>query len=549
MNEINFSAATYQRLKTKAVNIGDIIIGDGHPIVLQSMTNTPTSDIAATVAQSVRMYNAGSQLVRITAPTVKDAENLRIIKKQLQQQGYNIPLIADIHYQPKAAEVAARYVEKVRINPGNYTDRTIGGKVDFTDKEYREGLERLRERIKPLAEICNQYGTAIRVGSNHGSLSQRIMSRYGNTPEGMAVAAMELIEAFEDLGFYNMVVSMKASNPRVMIHSVRLMVQMMQKHGTVYPLHLGVTEAGAGREGRIKSAAGIAALLEDGIGDTIRVSLTEPPEDELPVAKKIVHKYHSFPQKTYSSPCTLPTSYMQRENSGFNGAVIAIPCEQLPDNYQWHETDINTISGQWLQNLPKEKNQGIILKIQDNTLLAPCRKVLESLQEAKHHIPVILSRDFGRLEAEDVYVTAGQDFGYFLLDGYGDGIMASSEVISDQELGTILLDVLQASRMRFSKAEFIACPSCGRTQFNIQKALEEVKNATAHMKGLTIGVMGCIVNGPGEMADADYGYVGAGNGKVALFKGREMVENNIPEDEAVKKLVELIENDQALTKA
>ncbi len=539
--------AEYIRLDTIPVKVGNVIIGGDNPIVLQSMTNTLTMDTCATVAQSIRMIKAGSQMVRITAPAVKDAENLLVIKRELARQGYNVPLIADIHYQPKAAEMAARYIEKVRINPGNYTDRNIAGKVDFTDAEYNGELERIHQRLKPLSKICREYGTALRVGSNHGSLSQRIMSRYGNTPEGMAIAAMEFIRILEDLDFHKIVVSMKASNPRIMVHSVRLMVEMMQQHGAVYPLHLGVTEAGAGREGRIKSAAGIAALMEEGIGDTIRVSLTEPPEKELPVAKKLVEKYRFIRKGKDNCTVTLPVGY-----TGFIGSMKNVDCqelpvipgEKLPKNYLWFTINTPELGDKIYKEITETKRPGIILDITDAGMLAPYRRVFEQVYVTGKRIPVILKRHFSAEERENIYVEAGRNFGFFLLDGLGDGVMATADALSDEELETILLDVLQASRVRISKAEFVACPSCGRTQFNIEKALADVMAATEHMKGLTIGVMGCIVNGPGEMADADYGYVGAGDGKVALYKGQKQVANNIPQEQAVERLVELITKDK-----
>jgi len=545
MSVENFFPVEYSRLKTIPVAVGNVTIGGDNPIVLQSMTNTPTMDTEATVAQSIRMIEAGSQLVRITAPGVQDAENLAVIKAELKRQGYDVPLIADIHYQPKAAEAAARIVEKVRINPGNYTDRNIAGKVDFTDAEYNAELERIHERLKPLAKICKEYGTALRVGSNHGSLSQRIMSRYGNTPEGMAVAAMEFIQILEDLDFHKTVVSMKASNPRVMVHSVRMMVEMMQHHGTVYPIHLGVTEAGAGREGRIKSAAGIASLLEEGIGDTIRVSLTEAPEKELPVAKRLVRNHH--PNEKNTEKVSLPIGYKEYKGhmkSPDTSEILAIPDEILSSDYKWITITDPKLSKHQIQEITTTDKTGIILDLTGAEELVPYRKLFAQVYESGKNIPVILKRHFSGSEKEQIYVEAGRDFGFFMLDGLGDGVMATADHLSDESLKTILLDVLQASRVRISKAEFVACPSCGRTQFNIEKALADVQAATSHLKGLTIGVMGCIVNGPGEMADADYGYVGMGHGKVALYKGRKQVMKNVPEEEAVAELVRLIESDR-----
>ncbi|HPE85995.1 MAG: (E)-4-hydroxy-3-methylbut-2-enyl-diphosphate synthase [Bacteroidales bacterium] len=545
MSQEHFFNAAYQRLQTLPVEVGNCVIGGNSPIVLQSMTNTSTLDTRATVEQTLRMVNAGSQMVRITAPGVREADNLREIKKALRIRGCEVPLIADIHFQPKAAEIAARYVEKVRINPGNYTDRNLPGRIEFSEEEYNDELSRIRERLAPLVRICKENGTAIRVGSNHGSLSQRIMSRYGNTPLGMAVSAIEFIEAFEALGFYKTVISMKASNPRVMVHSVRLMVTMMQERGRVYPLHLGVTEAGAGRSGRIKSAAGIAALLEDGIGDTIRVSLTEPPENELPVANRLVQKY-AFPDLTGPVPkVILPVGYIDysgRMQGLSDELVLAIPPEQLPNEIHWYSVTPESFQREILQQMPSNVPVGILLDLTDSSFLAPGRRIFEAVHASGRKIPVLLKKEFGKASPEELFVEAGRDFGFFLLDGLGDGIVATSDVLQRDELAEVLLEVLQASRARISKAEFVACPSCGRTRFDIAKALHDVQRATQHLTGLTIGVMGCIVNGPGEMADADFGYVGAGNGKVALFKGSTMVENNVPEENAVEKLVQLIKN-------
>ncbi|PID93976.1 MAG: 4-hydroxy-3-methylbut-2-en-1-yl diphosphate synthase [Bacteroidetes bacterium] len=542
---MNSFPAKYHRLETVPVPVGEVMVGGGHPVVLQSMTNTSTMDTAATVAQSMRLVDAGASLVRITAPSVKAAENLQEIKTALRRKGYRVPLIADIHYQAKAAEVAARIVEKVRINPGNYTDRSVPGKKTFSDADYQAELERIHSRLKPLVQVCNTYGTALRVGSNHGSLSQRIMSRYGNSPEGMAVAAMEFIEILEDLGFHKIVVSMKASNPRVMVYSVRRMVAMMQAHGRVYPFHLGVTEAGNGREGRIKSAVGISSLLEEGIGDTIRVSLTEAPEKELPVAALIAGHYGEMTSAKEPLSVSLPvghTAYRGRMNK-HEHPVWAIPSEVPPPAISWITVTTPSLSEDLLRAVAGDERLGVILDLSRATALCPYRTLFAQLARLEREVFVMLKADFGSLPKEELYVKAARLFGFFLLDGLGDGVMASSRVISDEALYPVLLDLLQASRVRISKAEFIACPSCGRTQFNIEKALEEVKKATSSLKGLTIGVMGCIVNGPGEMADADYGYVGAGRGKVALYKGQQQVANNVPEEEAVQRLLELIERD------
>ena len=543
MSELFSFSSSYNRLETIPITIGTITLGGNNPIRLQSMTNTPTLDTDATVNQSIKMIKAGSELVRITAPGVKDAENLRLIKRELVLRGYHNPLIADIHFQPKAAEIAAMYVEKVRINPGNYTDRAIPGKTDYTDAEYQAELERMRERLKPLVHICNDRGTVIRVGSNHGSLSQRIMSRYGNTPEGMVVSAMEFIKVFEDLGFHQLVLSMKASNPRIMVHSVRMLVEQMKLQGTVYPIHLGVTEAGAGMEGRIKSAAGIAALLEDGIGDTIRVSLTEPPEDELPPSIELVKKYYNIPSASTQDTVMLPVGaqdFRGRMDGGLD-TILAIPTEELPADYQWHTLSTPQIPEAVIEKLKADK-QGLILDLTQSPMLAPYRTIFATIAQLGKAVPVMLKKSFTTSDRDKIYIEAGRDFGFFLLDGLGDGVILEAPELDKNEISRIVLSVLQASRVRISRAEFIACPSCGRTRFNIQKALADVQAATRHLKNLTIGVMGCIVNGPGEMIDADFGYVGAGNGLVALYKGREQVEKNVPEKEAVAHLIQLIKD-------
>lgn len=443
--------------KSNTVKIGNLILGGDSPIRIQSMTNTDTMDTISTVEQTLRLVEAGCEIVRITAPGVREAENLYNIKNELVKRGCNVPLVADIHYNPQAAEIAAEIVEKVRINPGNYVDRNVG-KVSYTDSEYNSEIEKIGERMANLIEICKRHNTAMRIGTNHGSLSERILSRYGDTPMGMAVSAIEFANVCRSLDFHNLVFSMKASNVKVMVYSTRLFVQKMIEQGMNYPIHLGVTEAGDADQGRIKSSAGIGTLLLDGIGDTLRVSLTEDPVVEIPVARQIV-KYLPRKQASKQDIVSLKTSFD---------------------------------------------------RCKDNVSYTPKYATLEEYQIKE-----------AAMYAKD----------------YIDGKV--QEIADDSD---IALDIMQAVGAKISKAEYISCPSCGRTQYDIQSALQKIKAETSHLKGIKIGVMGCIVNGPGEMADAHYGYVGAGKGKITLYKGREVVRKNIDESEAVEALIQLIKD-------
>ena len=452
------------------IHIGDLAVGGNHPVRIQSMVNTSTMDTAATVAQTIRLVEAGCELVRITAPGIREAENLANIKKELRKKGVNVPLIADIHFNPKAAEVAAQIVEKVRINPGNYVDRNRG-KVDFSEAEYRHELEKIAERLSPLLSICKAKGTAIRIGTNYGSLSERILAKFGNTPKGMVESAMEFVQICSDFGFHNLVLSMKASRVKIMIEANRLLVERMIETGHYYPLHLGVTEAGNGEEARIKSAAGIGSLLASGIGDTIRVSLAEAPEAELPVARKLVNFYARNAEN--SQRFQPKTSQILSEEGS---AVLKMQYPGLPFD------------------------ELLIRSAVDFTLLH---------QEAK---------------VKDIRIT-------------------NEKQTSDSQLKMLSQNILQALGLRQFKTEFIACPSCGRTQFKLMQELEKVKNRTAHLKGLTIAVMGCIVNGPGEMTEANYGYVGAGPGKVTIYKGKSPVLKNIEAEMAIHALINLIKTE------
>ncbi len=559
-------------------------MGGDFPVRVQSMTTTNTMDTEATVAQTIRMIEAGCEYVRITAQGVKEAEHLAVIKQELNQQGYFTPIIADIHYNPKAAEVAARIVEKVRINPGNYTDRKKG-KPFYTQAEYEHEIEVIRSRIKPLIEICKQHGTALRIGSNHGSLSERILLKYGDTPAGMVESALEFVRICNELNFHNIVLSMKSSNVKVMVQANRLLVLKMIQEGMSYPIHLGVTEAGDAEDGRIKSAAGIGPLLAEGIGDTIRVSLTEDPEYEIPVAKALVSRFTENGKRLrfnyYENNVADPFIYKRRrtlsvENIGnLQPPVVIVSTDSIePDGFSFEK---NAIPDYLFYNKAGIIN-GLTLKNKDFILMPSIIKldfiqsafqvkegkpgelpetvfvlktgVSESLHELRHIIdlaiqkgidqPIVLCRDYSELAEEKMLVQAATDFSFLLNDGIIDGIWIIHRIMDLKDLSRIAYGILQASGSRISKTEYIACPSCGRTLFNIQETLQKIKSRTSHLKGLKIGVMGCCVNGPGEMADADYGYVGAGRGKITLYKGQQIIQAGIAEMEAVESLISII---------
>ncbi len=568
---------------SRVVRIGGVPMGGDFPIRIQSMTTTNTLDTRATVAQAIRMIEAGCEYVRITAQGVKEAENLSVIKKELKKQGFDVPLIADIHYNPKAAETAARIVEKVRINPGNYTDRKMG-KVSYSDAEYSNELEKISKRIEPLIKICNQYGTAIRIGSNNGSLSERILFKYGDTPAGMVESALEFVRICRTMNFHDLVLSMKASNVKVMVQANRLLVHRMIEEGMNYPIHLGVTEAGDAEDGRIKSAAGIGPLLLDGIGDTIRVSLTEDPEFEMPVAKEIVSRFNDrkkrLAMKRNGNRPADSLNYARRisqqvENIGNgqvpviivsdkSGSVSAlIDNEAIPDYLYHQETgtfqslaitknapglEFSKIDFRFIDSVQSlERSISIIkpatvfiLKSVENDGLSESSALIELANQKGISQPIILYRDYRDMNADKILVQAAIDFSYFLVDGLIDGIWIGHKSMKLSDTSRLAFGILQATRSRITKTEYIACPSCGRTLFNIQEALQKIKSRTSHLKGLKIGVMGCCVNGPGEMADADYGYVGAGKGKITLYKGRQIIKAGIAEQEALESLVELI---------
>jgi len=641
----------YSRYKTREVYIGDVPLGGNNPIRIQSMTTTDTMNTKATVEQTIRMVKAGCEYVRITAPSINEAKNLEIIKKELRSLGYSVPLIADIHFTPNAAEMAARIVEKVRVNPGNYVDKKKFDLIEYTDAEYEEEIERIRERFTPLVKICKEYGTAMRIGTNHGSLSDRIMSRYGDTPLGMVESALEFLRICENENYHNIVLSMKASNPQVMVQAYRLLINKMELEGMNYPLHLGVTEEGGGEDGRIKSALGIGALLEDGIGDTIRVSLTEDPEFEAPVAIAIANRYkerenHQPIKEINESPID-PFNYNRRKtfevlsiggsnvprvvadysrkkltsqkdltdigylydessdkwnlsdtaadliylgknllpfdcpnglkaiydygtwknlNNPYNSYPL-FTANDFPDSdkksgeLNFIKTSIDDLSRPFLDKIKNAETAVLVIETGNISGMTEQRRAFFELLNSGISNPVIIKRDYQGLEFENLQLYASTDFGALLIDGFGDGVWISLDEIKAAQPGTyiksfikksetgekvinrLLFNILQAARQRISKTEYIACPSCGRTLFDLQETTEMIRKRTEHLKGIKIAIMGCIVNGPGEMADADYGYVGSGVDKITLYREKEIVRRNIQANNAVDELIDLIKED------
>lgn len=611
-----------KRFETREVRIGNTLLGGNNPIRVQSMTTTDTMDTAGSVEQSIRMIEAGCELVRLTAPSKKEAENLGVIKQELVRHGYHTPLVADIHFTPNAAEIAARLVEKVRVNPGNYADKKKFEELVYDDQSYAAELRRIEEKFTPLVLLCKEKGTAMRIGTNHGSLSDRILSRFGDTPEGMVASAMEFIEICRKNNFHELVISMKASNTLVMVQAYRLLVATMREKGMNYPLHLGVTEAGDGEDGRIKSAVGIGALLEDGIGDTIRVSLTEDPEFEIPVAQKLVEKYNQKSTKeikvSYKNTVDY-YSYKKRQSNeiqiigGKNHPVIVADLSQKtainPSNLfafgynysveldKWNlqdlAADILYIGKHHLtfevpgtlrvvqdyaawrthkkpevmplctmeeqQHLPEEQYRLVHICLDENYDVSTFpkqhvvfvvsthetqktqlfRKFQFELSENNNFSPVILRFEYASEDVETVQLYAGSDAGIHLIDGFGDGLWITAP-IPNLALNSLSFGILQATRTRISRTEYISCPSCGRTLFDLQETTAKIRSKTSHLKGIKIGIMGCIVNGPGEMADADYGYVGTGPGKINLYKEKTVVRKNVSEQEAVDALIDLI---------
>ena len=622
------SLTKYSRFKTREVMVGGVCIGGDNPIRIQSMTTTNTMDTEATVNESIRMIKAGCELVRITAPSRKEAENLQNIKNELVKRGYNTPIIADIHYTPKAAEIAAKIVEKVRINPGNYADKKKFEEIDYTDDSYNIELARIKEKFTPLVAICKEYGTAMRIGTNHGSLSDRILSRYGDTPKGMVESAMEFLRICQNEKYFDIILSMKASNTRVMVQAYRLLVAQMIKEKMNFPLHLGVTEAGEGEDGRIKSAVGIGALLADGIGDTIRVSLTEAPEFEMPVAQKIVahingiknHKQINIISKNpllnfeYQRRKTNPVLNFGGKNPPIVKADFSLKDEITPASFfalgynysvpldKWHISDMaadyvfvgdhdlnfevpgtlgviynykkwkehkkgypflttheylnekiqsakmnmiyacfSDLTKELINKLKQDKSAILLIDTKNSNGIAEQRRLFIELINNNIKTPVIIKRTYEELSEQQLQISSSTDIGALLLDGLGDGIFIYAPKCSSyQKINSLAFGILQATRTRISKTEYISCPSCGRTLFDLQETTAKIRKETDHLKGVKIGIMGCIVNGPGEMADADYGYVGTGPGKINLYKEKTVVEKNVPEKDAVNALINLI---------
>lgn len=600
----------YSRRQANEVFVGATPMGGAYPIRIQSMTNTVTMDTEACIEQAKRIIDAGGEYVRLTTQGVREAENLKNINIGLRSQGYQTPLVADVHFNPNVADVAALYAEKVRINPGNYVDaaRTFK-KLEYTDEEYAQEIEKIRKRFIPFLNICKENHTAIRIGVNHGSLSDRIMSRYGDTPEGIVESCMEFLRICVSENFWNVVISIKASNTVVMVKSVRLLVEQMDKEGMSFPLHLGVTEAGDGEDGRIKSALGIGALLSDGLGDTIRVSLSEAPEAEIPVARKLVdyiiqrenHPYipgAEAPEFNYTNPSRRITQAVG--NIGGNNLPVVISArlegnmevseqfkpdyiycgQKLPENRRedigyildancWDGTPgtypaFNFQQMMELHHCPapmkflfmtymglNEEAQAclklhpeVVLIAQSNhpNRLGEFRGIAHQLMTQGLQNPLVFFQFYQEKQTENLQIKSAADMGALIFDGFCDGILLFNHgnAIPEQKVDETAFGILQAGRIRTSKTEYISCPGCGRTLYNLESTIARIKAATAHLKGLKIGIMGCIVNGPGEMADADYGYVGAGRGKISLYKKKECIEKNIPEEQAVEKLIELI---------
>lgn len=621
----------YKRFPSRAVKVGSIGIGGENPIRLQSMTTVDTMDTEGTVAESIRMIDAGCELVRITAPSKNEAENLANIKKMLVEKGFNTPLVADIHFTPNAAEIAAKLIEKVRVNPGNYADKKKFKEIDYTDDTYQAELNRIEERFTPLVLLCKEHSTAMRIGTNHGSLSDRILSRYGDTPEGMVESAMEFLRICRKHDFHEIVISMKASNTLVMVQAYRLLMKTMMDEGMNYPLHLGVTEAGDGEDGRIKSAVGIGTLLEDGIGDTIRVSLTEAPEFEIPVAKILADRYQNrllYPETTRREYTINPFSYQRRPTTEVNNIggkhtpVVVMnlsnrneinPSSFFGAGYQysvpmdkWNLSDLacdyifigdNDVHFDIPGTLGLIQNGPVWLKNTTAIRTYPCWSIEQYLGSAKKHneinfiqikthelneksiqwlsedttvvlmissdhplqvmdlrstylllmelgskTPVIVQTGYNTSSEDEFMLNSAVDQGALFIDGLGDGLMITAADIPLQRINSTAFGILQATRTRISKTEYISCPSCGRTLFDLQETTAKIRSRTSHLKGVKIGIMGCIVNGPGEMADADYGYVGTGPGKITLYKEKTVVKKNVPEEEAVDELIALIQS-------
>ena len=574
MNTRQIDIFNYKRRATVEVAVGDVFIGSEHPVCVQSMTNTSTMDTDGSVEQTLRIVERGGQLVRLTTQGNREAVNLGNIKQQLLARGCNVPLVADVHFNASVADTAARYADKVRVNPGNYVDSARTFKhIDYTDAEYAEELKRLRERFVAFLDICKAEGKAVRVGVNHGSLSDRIMSRYGDTPSGVVESCMEFLRICRDENFNNVVVSIKTSNTAMMVTTVRRLVRVMAEEGISYPLHLGVTEAGDAEDGRIKSAVGIGALLADGIGDTLRVSLAEAPENEIPVAKELAGyvacraghapvEAVAAPSFNYEEPVRRATKEWGIIGGNnvpvvFGGevadadiaadfiaadVVVCSPSEAV--NGSFVALEYKDLTTENIAKLKSLENAVIVASTTHANLVGELRALVHKLTIEGVDAPVIIRRAYNEPSVESLRIKASADLGVLLIDGLVDGLWLENPSSSADELNAIMFGILQATRARISKTEYIACPGCGRTMYDLQGTLARIKAATAHLKGLKIGVMGCIVNGPGEMADADYGYVGAARGKVSLYRRKECVEKNIPEEEAIERLLQLIDSDR-----
>ncbi|MDE6010856.1 MAG: (E)-4-hydroxy-3-methylbut-2-enyl-diphosphate synthase [Muribaculaceae bacterium] len=538
------SRYNYRRRLSSPVDVGGVIIGGGAPIRVQSMTNTNTLDTDASVAQTLRIAEAGGEIVRLTTQGVAEAANMADICRGVREKDCDVPLVADVHFNPKAAYTAAATCQKVRINPGNFVDaaRTFR-KLTFTDEEYAEEIGKIRKALVPFLDICKEHHTAVRLGVNHGSLSDRIMSRYGDTPAGMVESVMEFLRICGEENFHDIVISIKASNVVVMVETVRLLVSEMQREGMAYPVHLGVTEAGDGEDGRIKSAVGIGTLLAEGIGDTIRVSLSEPPENEIPVAMAL--RDHITARAGHAAiiepEATFPAPARSAARSIRGVGETPYPLVAGHDFSLDREDMVEIDASQPVEMVDADKV--LVLTSAHPNTVGEMQSWLERYRSAGGTAPVVLRLSYADSDPDTVKLKAAADFGTMLLNGYGNALEIYAPALTDEEKTSLLLGILQAARLRFSKTEYIACPSCGRTLFDLPATLAEVRKATAHLKGLKIGVMGCIVNGPGEMADADYGYVGAGTGRVSLYKGKELVVKNIPTSEALPALIELLKEE------
>ena len=564
----------YKRRATVEVAVGDVLIGGEHPLRVQSMTNTSTMDTEGSVEQTLRIVERGGELVRLTTQGNREAVNLGDIKQQLLARGCRVPLVADVHFNAAVADTAARYADKVRVNPGNYVDTARTFKhIDYTDAEYADELKRLRERFVAFLDICKAEGKAVRVGVNHGSLSDRIMSRYGDTPSGVVESCMEFLRICRDENFNNVVVSIKTSNTSMMVTTVRRLVRVMAEEGISYPLHLGVTEAGDAEDGRIKSAVGIGALLADGIGDTLRVSLAEAPENEIPVAKQLADYVacragHApieavvAPSFNYEEPVRRKTREFglmggnnvpvviggEVEDKDMAPDIVAdlVPVVALENaaDTRFVAVEYKDLTAENIAKLKSLENIAIVASTTHANPVGELRALVHKLTVEGIDAPVIIRRAYNEPSVETLRIKAAADLGVLLIDGLVDGLWLENPSSSAEELNSIMFGILQATRARISKTEYIACPGCGRTMYDLQGTLARIKAATAHLKGLKIGVMGCIVNGPGEMADADYGYVGAARGKVSLYRRKECVEKNIPEEEAIERLLQLIDSDR-----